>query len=365
MLSAFALAFAAPASGLSRAMWAEFNAIYLINLKPAAECREFRIRSIEILKDASLSPPVLDERMHALWNEAKPGCLAKPAPEQPSVRQPPGPAVAQPRSPVAGVTAATPAPSGGAAQALEAAPAPVPAKPAVGRPPAPTPSAVPPPSANPATAPPSAPVPASAPAATSPAGKAPPPAEAVRAASEPAIAAPHDPATATGGRGNAAPGLPMQSTPGTKLPGEGRPLIALPQLRPAIDRPPMVDLRLEAACAKRNPYAYQVETGDDPCARLAQPKAAKSEPAATGAASPASRTSPWLWPAVGVALAALGGAGGGWLWRRRRSRTVATPTDAEHDGAGDTHAGQRPRPADEDGPPGSSHHDESLAPALS
>ncbi|HSN45285.1 MAG TPA: hypothetical protein VLW08_02910, partial [Casimicrobiaceae bacterium] len=66
---------AGDAGALSRAMWAEFNAIYYINLRPTAECNAFRTRSIELLKDNSLSADALDARMRALWDEAKRTCL--------------------------------------------------------------------------------------------------------------------------------------------------------------------------------------------------------------------------------------------------------------------------------------------------
>ncbi len=127
----------------------------------------------------------------------------------------------------------------------------------------------------------------------------------------------------------------------------------------------MVDLRLEAACAKRNPYAYQVASDDDPCAKLASAKAAKADPAATGVASPAPRTSAWVLPVAGVVLTVLAGTGSWWFWRRRRSRTVAVPAAADDDSAGDEHARQRPPPAADEGTSEHPHHDESLAPSMS
>ena len=36
------------AVALSRAMWAEFNAIYLVNLKPTADCSPYRARSLDL-----------------------------------------------------------------------------------------------------------------------------------------------------------------------------------------------------------------------------------------------------------------------------------------------------------------------------
>ena len=358
LLAQVVLAGAPPAAALSRAMWAEFNTIYLINLKPAAECRAYRTRSIELLKDASLSPAALDERMHALWNEAKANCLAKPEPEQPSARQQLAPAAAAARPPDAApatpVAVKPPVATASTARS-PAAPPPAPAAAA----PAPTPAlaALPPPPPTPVAAAGSAPHVPVAPTSSGPAAAGP----LTTVAVENAAAAEH--ASATGGRGNTTPGIPMQSVPGTKAAGDGRPQVALPQLKPAIERPLVADLRLEAACAKRNPYAYQV-AGDDPCARLASAKVAKADPVATKEANPESRIPAWVWAVSGGVLAALGGAGGWWLWWRRRSRTVAASADVGHDGAGDAPAGQPPQPAD-DGSPSDSHQDESLAPALS
>lgn len=376
VLAPFVLALAAPAAGLSRAMWAEFNAIYLINLKPAAECRAYRTRSIDLLKDTTLSPVALDERMHALWDEAKANCLAKPAPEQPAIRQPrPPPAAGEPRTTVAQASTPAPAVATTAAGPAEAAPVPVPVKsaavpltPAVAQHPAARSAPAPAPAAAPTAAPAPGPAQAPVPPAASPAAVAPPlPADVAKVAPEPATPTAHVPATVTAGRGNAAPGMPMQSTPGTKPPADGRPAIALPQLKPAIEHPQTVDLRLEAACAKRNPYAYQVASDDDPCARLAKSKAAAAAPAEAGAAPEPERTPAWVWGVAVVALSALGG-GGAWLWRRRRRRAVkatAAADDVEDGEIGrDRQQRNPPRPADDDGAPELPHGEPSLAPAL-
>lgn len=271
------------AAALSRAVWAEFNAIYLVNLKPTAECSAYRTRSLDLLKDGSIKSDELDARMRALWREAKPSCLQ---PLRDLVRA----AAPTTAAPVTEATAARVAP--------------------------PTPPQV---AAAPASAPAESTVPG-APALRAPtaAGTA-PEGVAVRAAEEaptpaPAIVvadAPSTPAAASGARTPASPPI---------RPDNAR--APLPRVKPPIERPALADLRLEAACAKRNPYAYQEQSDDDPCVRLARSRAAAAEAvAAPTVKGPAAITT----AAIALAIVATASGTALWLVRRRRLRHDTTP----------------------------------------
>jgi cobalamin synthase len=92
-------------------------------------------------------------------------------------------------------------------------------------------------------------------------------------------------------------------------------------LKPLIEMPSPADLRLEAACAKRNPYAYQAQSGTDPCARFARATSAAGAAATDGSSNRewASRIGAGL-VVVAVAVAAA------WAWRRQRARRAAGAT---------------------------------------
>ena len=305
-----AMAAAGEACALSRAMWAEFNAIYYLNLRPTAECNAYRARSLELLKDNSLSPEALDTRMHALWAEAKTGCLQAALPGRPAGERKEA-VSAKAATPAAAVAPAAP-PSLSAGRAAQAAvPAAPPARLAEA-------AAVPEPR--------TAATPSPAPAGVAQGGvegerRAPPagraPERAVQTqASEPRTEQP----------------APMAAGTGAGVGTFGPPRIAL--ARPPIDLPRPADLRLEAACAKRNPYAYQVETPDDPCAKLARGKTPQVAAAAgSGEASVSGGRGALVLPVV-AALGVLGAGATGWkVWRHRQRRTVVADVDAAAEGS--------------------------------
>jgi len=306
-----AMAAAGEAHALTRAMWAEFNAIYYLNLRPTAECSVYRTRSLDLLKDNSLSAEALDTRMHALWAEAKTGCLQAALPGRPAGGRT-GAAAAKAAAPTAAVASAA-APSG---PAVTAAQVPVPAAPSMRVAGAAT---VPEPPA--AVTPPPAPAGAAAGGAegeprTPPEGQVP-----ERAAQRPASEPP------TGQRARAASGT------GTDVAAFGPPRIAL--ARPPIDLPSPADLRLEAACAKRNPYAYQVQTPDDPCARLARGRTPQVAAVAGSGESSGTGGRGGFVLSVIAALGVLGAGTTGWtVWRRRQRRTVAADPNACTEDAG-------------------------------
>jgi hypothetical protein len=119
------------------------------------------------------------------------------------------------------------------------------------------------------------------------------------------------------------PGSPSTASGALVLPPvpgvAGPPRIATAMLKPPIEMPSPADLRLEAACAKRNPYAYQVQSGADPCARFAPATTAPGAAVTDGSSNRdrASRIGAGLLVAVTVAVAAA------WAWRRQRARRVA------------------------------------------
>ena len=285
------------AVALSRAMWAEFNAIYLVNLKPTADCSPYRARSLDLLKDGSIAPDELDARMRALWREAKPSCLQ---PLRDLVR-------------AAAPTTAAPVTEATAARVAPPTPPQVAAAPAS----APSESTVP---GAPALRAPAAAGAAPEGVAARAAEEAPPPAPAIVVAG-----APSTPAAAAdfGARTPASPPI---------LPDTARAPLA--RVKPPIERPALADLRLEAACAKRNPYAYQVQSDDDPCVRLARSRAAAAEAsAAPTVQGPAAVTT------AAIALVVIAMASGAALWvvRRRRLRRDATPPIAATASCGTDH----------------------------
>ena len=331
-----AMAAAGDAGALSRAMWAEFNAIYYVNLRPTAECGAYRTRSLDLLKDNSLSPEALDARMRALWDEAKNGCLQTSLPGRPAAR-PKDAAAAKGTTPAVVAAAVAPTPS---VAPPAAAAAPKASPPTTAASPAPPAAALSPPK------------PESTPAAKAPVaggdmpgspGTVPAPRSgegASGSAPAPSAAAPMPAAAPSGtgtpqASGKAAAAL-AEHGPGLEArAGALAPLVAIapPNIVPTLVRPPIalpspIDLRLEAACAKRNPYAYQVQAGDDPCAKFARGKTPQ-DTAAEGAADTGGTSR----VAVGVALAVavLAAAGGGWvIWRRRGRRGDATHEDGDH-----------------------------------
>jgi hypothetical protein len=306
-----AMAAAGEAHALSRAMWAEFNAIYYLNLRPTAECSVYRTRSLDLLKDNSLSPEALDTRMRALWAEAKTNCLQAAPPGRPAGGRTDA-AAAKAAAPTAAVASAA-APSGPAVPAAKAA---VPAAPSMrgaGVATVPEPPA--------AVTPPPAPAGAAAGGAegdprTPPEGQMPERA-AQRPASEPR----------TGQRAQAA------ASTGNDVAAFGPLRIAL--ARPPIDLPSPADLRLEAACAKRNPYAYQVETPDDPCAKLARGRTPQVA-AVAGSGEPFGTWGRGAFVlSVVAALGVLGAGTTGWIvWRRRQRRINAADPNACTEGTG-------------------------------
>jgi hypothetical protein len=107
---------------------------------------------------------------------------------------------------------------------------------------------------------------------------------------------------------------------------------AVPSPTAGVATPSPADLRLEAACAKRNPHAYQVETAADPCAQLARGKTPQS-----GAAADPVRPAGIGRFGTGIALGmpvlagvAIVVAGWAWWWRRRRGNAAI---DARADAA--------------------------------
>jgi len=307
-----AMAAAGEAHALSRAMWAEFNAIYYLNLRPTAECSVYRTRSLDLLKDNSLSPQALDSRMHALWAEAKTRCLQAALPGRPAGGRTDA-AAAKAAAPTAAVASAA-APSGPAVPAAQAAVPAASSMRAAGVATVPEPPAV--------VTPPPAPAGAAqggveSERQTPPEGRMP-----ERAAQRPAS----EPPTGQGAR--AAAGT------GTDVAAFGPPRIA--PARPPIDLPSPADLRLEAACAKRNPYAYQVETPDDPCAKLARGRTPQVA-AAAGSGEPSGTGGRGAFVlSVVAALGVLGAGTTGWIvWRRRQRRIVAAdPACTEGTGPG-------------------------------
>jgi hypothetical protein len=308
-----AMAAAGEACALSRAMWAEFNAIYYLNLRPTAECNAYRARSLELLKDNSLSPEALDTRMHALWAEAKAGCLQAALPGRPvgERKEAVSAKAATPAAAVAPAASAAP-PSGPAGRAAQAV---VPAAP-------------------PVLLAEAAAVPELRTAATpspAPAGAVQGGVEGERKAS-PAGRAHERAAQSHASEPRTEQPAPVVAGTATGVATFGPPRIAL--ARPPIDLPSPADLRLEAACAKRNPYAYQVETPDDPCATLARGKAPQVAAAAGSGESPGSGgRGAFVLPVV-AALGVLGAATTGWMvWRRRQRRTVVADVDAAPEGS--------------------------------
>jgi hypothetical protein len=315
---------------LSRAMWVEFNAIYVMNLRPAAECAQYRSRSVEILKDSTLGADVLDARMHALWDEAKAACLASAS----------GPkhAAAPAAAPLATERAAK-AP----AVALAATPAGKPSAPA--RPGAPSATALAAPAMPAAPAPPAAasaapnPMPAPVPPAARAAIPEPAPgAAAAGVGAEHLVTPPERPLTPV--RGSEAGSRPA-TTEGAGADATrrfaGAPRIRMLPMRPPIALPTVVELRLEAECGKRNPYAYQA-TDDDPCEKAAREKekaavaTAPTEPAAvTGPPAGPSRAG-WAAAIVG-ALAAVTAAAAWYRGRRRRTGALPAPVQVPLAGA--------------------------------
>jgi hypothetical protein len=157
----------------------------------------------------------------------------------------------------------------------------------------------------------SAPTPLSLPSAAATGGTASPPASDPAAAASPASAAappvPGPPPAALGA-------LVAPPVPGVAGPAR----IAPPLLKPPIEMPSPADLRLEAACAKRNPYAYQAQAGADPCARFARTTAGAATDAGA-AASDGSSNRDWA-ARIGAGLAVAVAVGAVWAWRRQRAR---------------------------------------------
>jgi hypothetical protein len=120
------------------------------------------------------------------------------------------------------------------------------------------------------------------------------------------------------------------------VPGVAGPArIAQPLLKPPIEMPSPADLRFEAACAKRNPYAYQAQAGADPCARFARAASAAGAAGNDGSSNRdwASRLGAGLVVVVvAVAVAAA------WAWRRQRARR-AQDEPGDPAGAVETDAG--------------------------
>ena len=300
---------AGDAGALSRAMWAEFNAIYYINLRPTAECNAYRTRSIELLKDNSLSADALDARMRALWDEAKRTCLqpvraeAAAAAKQSAAGGPTG--LKQEAVNPSAVAQATAKPAERPAVGPAVA---TPERSAPGAPPVVDPSSALGANAGQER---SDPAPLSLPSTAATGGTSSPPASDPAAAASPASAA----APPVPGPPPAAPGaLVVPPVPGVAGPAR----IAPPLLKPPIELPSPADLRLEAACAKRNPYAYQAQAGTDPCARFARTTAGAATGAGAGANDGSSNRD---WAArIGAGLAVAVAVGAVWAWRRQRAR---------------------------------------------
>jgi len=316
-----AMAAAGEAGALSRAMWAEFNAIYYANLRPTAECNVYRTRSLELLKDNSLSPEALDTRMHALWAEAKTGCLQTVLPGKPVGRQQAAGPGKEAAPATTAAVAAPPSAVGGPAPASSAVALP----PATAKVAAGTTSGAP--DARPAAG--SSDVAAGTGAAPANA----PPSPAAVPSPEAGVATPSPVKPARGGAGSASRGEPRQEAAGSAgvaVAAMGPARVVPAFVRPPIDLPSPADLRLEAACAKRNPYAYQVETAADPCAKLARGKTPQS-----GAAADPARQAGIGRIGTGIALgmavlAGVGAAVAGWTWWRRRRRGDAVIDERAH-----------------------------------
>jgi hypothetical protein len=318
-----ALTLAGDALALSRGMWSEFNALYLMNLRPTAECRQYKARSLELLQDNSLSAEQLDARMRALWGEAKASCLNKPAA-----------AVAPTAKPATAVAAA--APEAGSAKATVTSP-PAPMPPPVSAPVSIAPSAPPAPAVQ-TVVPPAArqvdvPVAGARPVEGANAG-APPGTPKAAEALPPSLPGAQRVPIPSPGDAHAAP-APSRGADGSRKPGA----IARPQFKPIIERPSTRELEREAACAKRNPYAYQA-TEDDPCAKVAN-KATPEDAAAEAGRGGMSR---WLWMGIGLLVTGAAGAGA-WFgyraWAKRR-RGNTDEADAEDAGAEDAGGDARP-----------------------
>jgi hypothetical protein len=249
--------------------------------------------------------------MRALWGEAKASCLNKPAA-----------AAAPTAKPAIAVAAA--APEGGSAKAtVTSPPAPIPPPAPVSiappAPPAPAVQTVVPPAARQADVPVAEARPVEGAKAGAPPGT--PKAAAALLPSSPGaqrvpILAPGD--------AHATPGA-SRGADGSRKPGA----IARPQFKPIIERPSTRELEREAACAKRNPYAYQA-TEDDPCAKVANK--ATPEDAATDAGR--GGMSRWLWVGVGLLVMAAVGAGAWFGYRTWAKRCHGTADGAAGEDAG-------------------------------
>jgi hypothetical protein len=237
--------------------------------------------------------------MRALWSEAKATCLNKPKP-----------AAAKPATAVAAA-----APEGGSAKpTVASSPAPIP-------PPAPAPVSIAP--AAPSVQAFAPVVPPAVQRADVPIAEA-KPGEAGKAGAPPGTARTADALLQASAGAQRVPIPSPGDTPTTPAASRGADgsrkhvAMARPQFKPIIERPSTRELEREAACAKRNPYAYQA-TEDDPCAKVANkasPENAIVEPdAGRGGMSLG------LW--MGIVLLVMGATGAGaWFgyraWAKRR-----------------------------------------------
>lgn len=281
-------AVAGDAGALSRAMWAEFNAIYLMNLAPTAHCSTFRTRSLELLRNGALGPEELDAQMRALWKEARATCL-----------QP----LRSGRRGDAGPTAG-PAPAPGVIATVE-----------------PTPTATPP--AAPAVRPAPAEVGATVPGPARPTVASPPAAGPAAARDgmpqvRPPSAAPGTEATVGDAAAEAAAPAAMQRAQ----------IAGAPRLsKPLIERPSVSELRLMAECEQRTIETGPTQTADDHCAAIGRGK--NAVPDVGGDAAPRDATLSWrAWTAVLLGALAASGAAAWWALRRRRAGIAAATAPA-------------------------------------
>ena len=296
-----AVAIAGDAGALSRAMWAEFNAIYLMNLAPSAHCSTFRTRSLELLRNEALGPQELDAQMRALWKDARAACLQ---PLRSGRRSEAGPTAGPAVTPAATAAVEPVATAGPTAAAIHTSPT-------SGQRPASTDRPAP------------VEVPATAPTSARPTVASPPTAGSVAARDampqvQPPNATPGTEARAGGAR--AGP-VPVAAPQHAQIAGPPQ------RWKPLIERPSVSELRLMADCERHSSDADPTRTGDGRCAALGRGR--EAVPAVSGAAAPREAMVSWqVWTAALLGVLAASGAAAWWALRRRRSSVAAAPAPA-------------------------------------